>query len=73
MPKASPVWYLSPDGEIIASGGCDRAIQLWHLATGKALQSCIAHDLGVLCLTFAPNGQTLISGDLNHAIKVWHL
>lgn len=72
---------LSPNGRTLASGGSDKAIRIWDLATGellhtfsgRSLWSGDGHSDPVTSLTFARNGQDLISGGENGTIKIWDL
>lgn len=61
---ASSVWSIasSPDGELLASGGRDRVIQLWRARDGQPLRTLVGHDSGVVLLGFSPDGQMLASG-----------
>ena len=41
---AVPAVALSPDGKLLATGGADKLVKLWDLATGKELRSLVAHN-----------------------------
>src|SRR6478672_6463667 len=64
---------LSPNAEIIVSGGDDGIIQLWQLATGQPL-SILTGNLSCICsLAVSPNSQILAAGNINGAITFWQL
>src|SRR5262249_12386100 len=58
--------------QTLASGGLDKTILLWDVATrqrlGELLQS---HTSFVLSVAFSPDGQTLASGGLDETILLW--
>jgi glucose repression regulatory protein TUP1 len=64
---------VSPNGKYIAAGSLDRAIRLWEVETGKALETLEGHRDSVYSVAFAPDGRHLISGSLDKTIKVWQL
>ena len=69
-------WVLavaySPDGKTLASSGSsDGTIQLWHVNTGKLVQTLEGHTDAVTALTFAPDGKTLVSGSNDDTLRVW--
>jgi WD40 repeat protein/predicted Ser/Thr protein kinase len=60
--KSLSAFALSPDGEILASGGFDHTITLWEMKTGELLRTLTSDEHGLFSLAFSPDGATLASG-----------
>ncbi|HEY9699987.1 MAG TPA: serine/threonine-protein kinase [Trichocoleus sp.] len=68
-------------GNLLATGGTDRAIYLWDLATGERLHCFlgrslwfgVGHSDRITALTFSPEGRFLISASDDGTIKQWDL
>src|SRR5437667_4391796 len=56
---------------VLAVGGSDRTIHLLD-ATGKPLQSFLAHDSPITCIAFSADGKRVYSGSLDKTVKVWN-
>src|SRR5262249_6007125 len=54
------VLAFSPDGKKLASGGWDRTMRLWGVATGKEV-GCLRRGYAPRSLAFGPKGKTLIA------------
>ncbi|KAG5661347.1 hypothetical protein KAF25_005469, partial [Fusarium avenaceum] len=60
---------VSPDSQLIASGGVAGMVKIWDIKTGLCRQT-IDHDEGpILSIAFLPDGQSLASA--SNTIKIW--
>ncbi|MFM6269383.1 MAG: hypothetical protein ACKPFA_23205, partial [Dolichospermum sp.] len=64
---------LTPDGTKMISGSLDKTINVWDLATGKALLTFSSDYISVHKIAVTPDGNQIISGGWSPAIKVWDL
>ncbi|MDF1739407.1 MAG: hypothetical protein P1U86_09630 [Verrucomicrobiales bacterium] len=62
---------FSPDGKLLATGGYDRIIRLWEVATGKYLRNFPSHNGAIYDLAFSPDGTTLASASGDSTGKIW--
>src|SRR5262249_2458571 len=63
---------FGPDGEHIASAGSDGAIKVWHIRTGKVVQTLGNAHKGVACaVAFHPDGRHLASVGADKLVRVW--
>jgi WD40 repeat protein/tRNA A-37 threonylcarbamoyl transferase component Bud32 len=69
---------FSPDGQLLATGASDGAIQLWDVASGQEVRALRGHDplgnsvgSGVTSLAFSPDGMLLASAGADNTIKLW--
>lgn len=62
----------SPDGQILASGGEDKTINLWNLQTRELIRTLEGHSKDVTSVAFSPDGQILASGSEDKTIKLWN-
>lgn len=62
---------FSPKATLLASGGEDYTIKLWHLKTGQAMNTLTGHTDVVTALAFSPDGKTLFSSSFDQTIQVW--
>ena len=63
---------VSPDGQIIATGGDgDSLIRLWEVSSGRLIRQFKGHYCGVSTLAFAERGRTLLSGSWDTSVLIW--
>ncbi|XP_017029274.1 WD repeat-containing protein 18 [Drosophila kikkawai] len=63
---------LTPDGCFLAAG-IQENIYLWHMNTGRMLNTLSKHYQAITCLRFTDNGEHFISGGKDGAVLVWDL
>jgi len=62
---------FSPDGQLLASGGKDKMIKLWDVATGRELRTLSGHRGWVRTIAFSPDGRWLASGSDDKTVRLW--
>ncbi|KAF4816843.1 F-box/WD repeat-containing protein 7 [Colletotrichum siamense] len=66
------VWAMVPWEDILVSGGCDRDVRVWNLATGACLHTLRGHTSTVRCLKMS-DANTAISGSRDTTLRVWDI
>jgi WD40 repeat protein len=64
---------VSPDGNLLASGGEDNTIKLWSLPDRALLKTLKGHANDVTSVCISPDGKLLASGSYDETIKLWSL
>ncbi|MCI0533938.1 MAG: serine/threonine protein kinase, partial [Verrucomicrobiales bacterium] len=71
---------FSPDERLLATGGSDEAIRLWHLsepavepARLEEIQQLVGHQREVNALAFAQDGRHLASASADGTVRFWDL
>src|SRR6185312_8263620 len=62
---------FSADGRWIASGGQDKPIRIWEIATGGERRILTGHTNGITALAFSPDGQQLASSSEDGTVRMW--
>lgn len=62
---------VSPDGLELVSGGRDRVLRVWDIATRREIHTLAEHRGEVSCVAFSQNGRWLISGSADKTVRVW--
>ena len=63
---------FSPDGKWLATGGPDRTVRVWEVATRREVRRFTGHDQGVTSVGFGPGGQTIVSTGEDGAVYQWN-
>lgn len=66
------VWAMVPWDDILVSGGCDRDVRVWNMATGRSIHTLRGHTSTVRCLKMS-DAKTAISGSRDTTLRVWDL
>jgi WD40 repeat protein len=62
---------FSPDGRLIASGGCDGRIYVWEATTGRRVRVLSGHDDKLYGLAWAPHGRWFATLGRDDRIRLW--
>jgi WD40 repeat protein len=62
---------LSPDATWIASGGQDRCVKLWDVATGAALATLEGHEDWVRLVLIDAHGRRIVTCSSDRTARVW--
>ncbi|PBP17209.1 WD domain and F-box domain containing protein [Diplocarpon rosae] len=66
------VWAMVPWDDVLVSGGCDRDVRVWNMATGVSLHTLRGHTSTVRCLKMS-DSNTAISGSRDTTLRVWDI
>lgn len=68
--EARPIVF-SPSGTSLISGGADKLIRVWDVATGEQKQVLSGHRRSLMALAMTLDGGLLASGDSHGSIRCW--
>ena len=69
--NAAQAVAYSPHGPLIASGGADKKVKLWHAGSFKLLRTYSGARDFVTAVAFSPNGRLLAAGSLDGSVRIW--
>ena len=61
---------VTPDGARIVSGGNDRTVRVWDLATGRLERTLTGHTDSVRAVTVTLDGARIVSGSNDRTVRV---
>jgi len=64
---------FSPNGKYAISGGADKKLILWEVATGRELRSFYGHSNWVTSVAFSPDGKIALTGSIDGALILWDI
>ena len=64
---------VTRDGQHIISGGIDRTVKVWSVATKSLVSTCAGHTSHVYAVAAMPDGQRILSGSRDCTVRVWLL
>lgn len=65
---------FSPNGTILVTGGMDRTVRLWDVATGREIGDPLdGHSADVTGVAFDPGGSTMVSWGRDGTARVWNI
>ncbi|KAF2834383.1 WD40 repeat-like protein [Patellaria atrata CBS 101060] len=66
------VWAMVPWDDLLVSGGCDRDVRVWNMATGASVHTLRGHTSTVRCLKMS-DANTAISGSRDTTLRIWDI
>lgn len=67
------VAQLSPNGQVLGTGGTDKLLSLWQFPSGRPILTKRGPTRGITALAFSPEGRAVVSCGLEPLVRVWDL
>ncbi len=68
------VWTVgwSPDGNLLASAGADRTVQVWKATNGSPVYTYTGHTDTVYGIAWSPDSKRIASASYDQTVQVWN-
>jgi WD40 repeat protein len=74
MKSAAEALAVSADGQWLLTGGQDRTVRLWEIATRAEVRRFVGHDCQLAMVAFGPHGRSVVScGERDGVVYQWDL
>lgn len=64
---------ISPDGQVVFTGGRDNRVIMWNVPTRQPVRSFLGHSGAVRTIEFVPGTQLLVTGGHDGTVRVWQV
>jgi WD40 repeat protein/DNA-binding SARP family transcriptional activator len=64
---------LSPDGNLLLTGGTDGVVRLWDTKTGREVRSFVGHSSILYAVAFSPDKKYILTAGADNTARVWDL
>jgi WD40 repeat protein len=64
---------LSSDGRSLATGGDDKVLRLWEVATGALIAELPGHADLISAVSFSPDGRLVVTASWDKTARIWDL
>jgi WD40 repeat protein len=64
---------FTPDGQRLLSGGDDRDLRVWDVATGNEMAVLSGHEDGIMAVAVHPDGTRAATASRDNTVRVWDL
>ncbi len=65
------VAWIPGNSGIVASGGKDRTVRVWHATGGTDIRSYTGHNDGIEAVAWSPDGKFIASASDDNTVHVW--
>jgi WD40 repeat protein len=62
---------MSLDEKMLATGGADKALNLWEVASAKLVARLQGHTSDIEAVSFSPNGKFVVSTSEDKSVRIW--